>query len=389
MKIIITGGELFNKGAQAMTFIAVDELKKRFPAHQILVLSELDLQRSKEEREQYAFQFIGWYPLKFAKCQTRPVLRTLCVLRSKKELLEAETIYKNTDLMIDISGYALGSNWSKETCNRYLDHLEFAEAFHIPIYLMPQSFGPFDFRGREGKKIEQRIRKLLPTVKTIYVRERKGYEDLEEELYSLRDQYEELKRKYCLNNVFLANDIVLNNSEIDLKNIYRKLPDMLLPDIMPGSIALIPNQRNYTVASEEQVQEIYIKTIKKLLHNNYKVYLISHSEVDIEICRELKNKFEQEAHVIFVDRELNCLEFSEIIKQFEFVIASRFHSIVHAFRNGIPCIALGWATKYYELMEMFDQEQYMLDLRQGIKVDEVEERIEELRENSVFEAIKL
>ena len=58
-------------------------------------------------------------------------------------------------------------------------------------------------------------------------------------------------------------------------------------------------------------------------------------------------------------------------------------------------------------MEMFDQEQYMLDLRQGIKVDEVEERIdsmilereevsliiqerlEELRENSVFEAIKL
>ena len=48
--IIITGGELFNKGAQAMTFIAVDEMKKRFPDHQILVLSEMDLQRSKEER---------------------------------------------------------------------------------------------------------------------------------------------------------------------------------------------------------------------------------------------------------------------------------------------------------------------------------------------------
>ena len=27
--IIITGGELFNKGAQAMTFITVDEMKKR------------------------------------------------------------------------------------------------------------------------------------------------------------------------------------------------------------------------------------------------------------------------------------------------------------------------------------------------------------------------
>ena len=29
-------------------------------------------------------------------------------------------------------------------------------------------------------------------------------------------------------------------------------------------------------------------------------------------------------------------------------------------------------------MEMFDQEQYMLDLRQGIKVDEVEERIDSM-----------
>ena len=42
--IIITGGELFNKGAQAMTFITVDEMKKRFTDHNIYVLSEMDLQ---------------------------------------------------------------------------------------------------------------------------------------------------------------------------------------------------------------------------------------------------------------------------------------------------------------------------------------------------------
>ena len=38
--IIITGGELFNKGAQAMTFVTVNELKKRFPDHQIYLLSK-------------------------------------------------------------------------------------------------------------------------------------------------------------------------------------------------------------------------------------------------------------------------------------------------------------------------------------------------------------
>ena len=101
--IIITGGELFNKGAQAMTFITVDEMKKRFPDHRILVLSEMDLQRPKKEQEQYAFSFMGWYPIKFAKCQSNPILRALCLLRNQKELMEAEAIYKNTDLMIDIS----------------------------------------------------------------------------------------------------------------------------------------------------------------------------------------------------------------------------------------------------------------------------------------------
>ena len=49
------------------------------------------------------------------------------------------------------------------------------------------------------------------------------------------------------------------------------------------------------------------------------------------------------------------------LKQFQFIVASRFHAIVHAFKNGIPCIALGWATKYYDLMKQFGQEQYMLD----------------------------
>ena len=33
--VIITGGDLKNKGAQAMTFVTVDEIKKRFPEERI------------------------------------------------------------------------------------------------------------------------------------------------------------------------------------------------------------------------------------------------------------------------------------------------------------------------------------------------------------------
>lgn len=391
--IIITGGELFNKGAQAMTFIAVDAMKKRFPDHQILVLSEMDLQRSKEEREQYAFGFMGWYPLKFVRCQTNPVLRGLCLLRNRKELLEAENIYKNTDLMLDISGYALGSNWSEETCNHYLDHLEFAKGFHIPAYLMPQSFGPFDFHGETGEKVEQRIKELLPTVKVICAREREGYQ--------------QLKDRYHLKNVILANDMVVNNSGIDLHHIYCEVPAMDLLGILPGSAAVIPNQRNYMVANEGQVQQLYISVINYLLKNGLSVYLLAHSDMDKKICKELKSKFGSDSRVILIERELNCIEFNEVVKQFQFVIASRFHAIVHAFKNGIPCIALGWATKYHDLMKQFGQEQYMLDVRKQITEEDlgmviqdmmkernrqssiIQKRLSELQEKDVFEIINL
>ena len=391
--IIITGGELFNKGAQAMTFIAVDEMKRRFPGHQIFLLSEMDLQRSKEEREKYAFEFMGWYPLKFARCQTNPALRGLCLLRNNKELLEAEKIYRNTDLMIDISGYALGSNWSEETCNHYLDPLEFAKAFHIPIYLMPQSFGPFDFYGKAGKKIEQRIKRLLPTARAICAREEEGYR--------------ELRNRYHLQNVILANDMVVNNSGINLDHIYCKVPVIELPDILPESVAIIPNQRNYAVANKGQVQKLYISLIKYLLQNDLAVYLLSHSDIDKEICEDLKNEFCSEKRVILIDHGLNCIEFNELVKQFQFIIASRFHAIVHAFKNGIPCIALGWATKYHELMKQFGQDEYMLDVRQQISDGDLSkvvrkmvkerneqssvigEKLGELQEEDIFDIIDL
>ena len=372
--IIITGGELFNKGAQAMTFIAVDEMKKRFPDHQILVLSEMDLQRPQKEREQYAFQFIGWYPLKFARCQNNPVLRGLCLLRNKKELAEAEEIYRNTDLMIDISGYALGSNWGINTCNHYLDHLEFARAFQIPVYLMPQSFGPFDF-GDNRHALNARVQKLLPTAKIIFAREQEGYDAL--------------VNTYGLKNVRLANDLVLSNAGIDLDSVFVSAPALELPEIKPNSVAVIPNSMNTNVSSQDAVLALYTNAIHALLKHGKTVYLLSHSAMDTALCRKLKEGFCTNEHVILLDQDFSCLEFNELVKQFQYLVASRFHSIVHAFKNGIPCIALGWATKYHDLLNLFDQGQYILDVRNDIGEAEMLAIIDRMNARYLEESAKI
>lgn len=373
--IIIAGGELFNKGAQSMIFVTVDEMRKRFPNHQILILSPMDLQRPERERVKYNFQFIGWYPPKFARCQKNIILRLFYRFRHTKEFKECERIYKNCEMLIDISGYALGANWGNACCNVYLEHLEFAKAFHIPFYLMPQSFGPFEFEGIEGKKIDQRIRAVLPEAKVICAREQEGYDAL--------------LHHYRLNNVRLATDLVLNNKGIDLKNIYKEIPEFELPEIRENGVAIIPNGRTVDIRNQETVLLIYQEIISELLREEKTVYILRHATPDGELCKKIKTLFKESENVIFVDRDFSCLDFNEIVKCFQFLVASRFHSIVHAYKNGIPCIAIGWAVKYQELLEKFGQEQYMFDVREDIDIDSLIAAIHKLNEDRITESLKI
>ena len=348
--IIITGGELFNKGAQAMTFVAVDEICRRFPDHQILLLSELDLERPEAEKSQYRFGFIGWYPIKFARCQSDRLLRIACMIRNPAELKKAESIYRNCDAMVDVSGYALGTVWSDATCNRYLDHLEFAKEFGIPVYLMPQSFGPFDF-GEERKDLDARIRRLLPTVKVIFAREEEGYHALVE--------------RYGLTTVRLAPDLVLSNKGIDIDRVFQDPPRFDVPDIADNSVAVVPNSMNTSVANQKAVISLYAEIIRTLRSLDKKVYLLSHSSTDKTICRTVKDEFADNKDVVLLEQDFSCLEFNRLVQQFQYVVASRFHSVVHAYKNGIPCIVLGWAPKYHALLKLFGQEKYAYDVRNG------------------------
>lgn len=359
--IIITGGELRNKGAQAMTFVAVDELKKRYPDHEVFLLSPMDFERPEEERSQYAFRFLPWEPIKFARAQKNPLLRAACLARNGKEYRATEEVYRNCDLMIDVSGYALGSVWSDVYCNTYLDHLEYAEAFRIPVYLMPQSFGPFDFRGDGAEKLHARIQRLLPGVKVICAREQEGFDAL--------------TKRYGLTNVQRKPDLVLNNRGVDRRNLFRDEPGLHIPEIRPGSVGIIPNGRIVDAIGEEAVLELYRSILSELAESGTTAYILSHATPDLALCRRIKEQMPGEDRVVHLEDDFSCLEFNEIVRHFRYVIASRFHSIVHAYKNDVPCISLGWAIKYRDLMAEFGQEEYALDVRDGIDASRASECI--------------
>lgn len=372
--IIITGGGMVNKGAQAMTLIAVHELRRRFPNHEIYLYSPVDIANPEWDTSLYRFRFTGWYPLKFARCQHHFLQRLMILLRNGRELREAEAIYRNCDALVDISGYALGSNWSDKICNDFLDVLEFAQDFGIPTYLMPQSFGPFDFPP-ERQAVADRIRRILPKVKVIFAREQEGYDAL--------------VNTYGLTNVRLATDLVLSNKNIDLNNVFKTVPAMQLPEIEEEAVAVIPNSMNVTVSDGETVVRMYTDVVDKLLELGKTVYLLSHSTMDAALCRMLKEQFGANEAVILLEQDFSCLEFNVLVQKFPYLVASRFHSIVHAYKNGVPCIAIGWAIKYHDLLKRFGQERYVFDVRNNATPTDMLAAIEQMNVSYTEESWKI
>ena len=142
--IIIAGGGLVNKGAQAMTLICVCELKKRFPGHRLQLLVWDDSPDAQKCHAPYDLELLQIPPLKFAGAAGNPLKRALYALRYGRSFTDTDHIYRNTDFLVDISGYALGSNWSEKVCNDYLDNIEHALAYGIPVFLLP-------YRGRSSR----------------------------------------------------------------------------------------------------------------------------------------------------------------------------------------------------------------------------------------------
>lgn len=330
---LITGAQFTNKGAQSMLFTAASEIRKRFK-HAIIWYLPLDSQiYTKEIQSRYDFLFLtDGYDL---KSQLYEILTELTAI-------------------VDVSGYELSSYWNHG--GWYLRILRFAYWYGIPLYLMPQSFGPFQFPD----ELQLELKKYLPKVSHIFARELSAYQ--------------QMKDIYGLKNISLSKDLVLQNKKIEKKYIYCRNRNQNHSKRLSteSNVAIIPNERNYEFGSKEKVLELYQNFLLFLLEKGKNIYLISHSgRGDEAVCQNIFEKFKSNPAVHLVVEEMDCMEFEEFTGNFQYIIASRFHAIVHSYKNGVPCIAVGWADKYKELLSEFGQEKYQFDIREKVSKKEI------------------
>lgn len=357
--ILITGAILGNKGAQSMLFIAVDELRKKYGDCNIW-FSSYEI----ADTENYKFDHIVLplevekillddkkkyiYILKYAiECSIKKLLHRKTILNFS-DIKKCREVIEKVDFIVDVSGFRLGDKWSYNANLKYLNYIAIAKKYNKPIYIMPQSYGPFEYKDKSDELLSM-INEYLPYAKVIFAREREGYELL--------------TNKFNLSNIVVSTDLVLQNKGIDLNNIYYDIPAIDVFDFKGERVVgIVPNTQCFNRIDNNEFIDIYRKIIDSLLDSGFTVAIFRHSNEDLKPCEFIYSAYSENEDVILLKNDFSCIEYEQFIKQFAFIVCSRYHGIVHAYRNRIPCLILGWAVKYLELAKHVNQEKFVYDI---------------------------
>ena len=306
MKVVIVGANFKNKGAQSMLFTTVATIRRNYPDAKIFFAH---YNKSPCLNENFLFDEI-YYNKTLFKISSNKITASLpSDVKWCSPQKTLQTI-QSADLIIDINGFALGQKWGVKSSLDYLNKIKLARAFNVPIILMPQSFGPFDF-GESQKLMDKEISETLTYPQKIFAREYDG-------LISLR-------KKYRLENVSLHPDLVLSSSNVKLTDIFKTAPKFSVPKVLPVScVGVVPNLRSFDRSGRAwQTLQAFYEIINFLLKENKLVYLFRHSIEDITPCRWLKALFADDERVILWENDFSCFEYDEVCRQFEFLIVGR------------------------------------------------------------------
>jgi colanic acid/amylovoran biosynthesis protein len=231
---------------------------------------------------------------------------------------------------------------------------------------MPQSMGPFDY-GKKQKKMDKLLNRYLPYPAIIMPREEEGYRLLTE--------------VYGLNNVKQSYDLVLQNKGLCLNNVVNSAYKNRIPELQSsGNVAIIPNDRNFSYGNHNRYNNLYWNLIKRLRYHKKSVYIIRHSREDLDACKMIYEGLQDKQGVYLLEDDFDCIQFNGLVQQMDYIIGSRYHGIVHAFKNAVPAIVLGWATKYKVLLSMFDQDRFLFDVRGNIDEEALLNAIDDMEE---------
>ncbi|MVM32534.1 polysaccharide pyruvyl transferase family protein [Spirosoma sp. HMF4905] len=352
-KIIeLRGVEFHNKGAELMLYAIVSKIRERYP-DSIIAMQRTSTAPMRKQRKLDIYTLLN--KVKYGISTDKIITMLPKYVRRKLNLIAENEV----NIILDASGFAYGDFWGYEKARyRLTSKLNTWKENNKKIILMPQAFGPF-----ESPLLKEEMSSNINLIDLIFARDKYSYESI----VKINDRAE---------NVYLMPDFT---------NILDgKTPEYLEKNTL--DIGIIPN--NKLVESKVfNSKEEYIHYLTQVVltiqsKNRIPYFLIHEGEKDLYIANKTNENLTTKVKII---KEDNPLYVKGIIGSSKGIITSRFHGLVSALSQAIPCLCLGWSHKYKELLEDYN---YPEGLIQTTQIEEFESIIKYLIDKECSKNVK-
>lgn len=339
MKILITGTNSINKGAELMLFAVIKQIEKVYPDAEIFLPYTgfpdgiAHIRTTCKLQQLPGLWFYKWYKKLKIDCLFRRLHLSQPVFSEQYPII-------GIDLVLDAGGYQFADSfWTCRDWNeRWIKFLCSMKENGSKIVFLPQAFGPFSKHTWDNV-----IQVIGEKANLIFAREKISQQ-------SFLDLYGEPCR-----NLYVAPDFTCLLKGASPPNLSH----------LRGGIAIIPNIQMTLSSSNSRIQ--YINFMTKIISNireysHREIFFLNHEgKRDELLCQEINERFVIKMPII---SGLDAISIKGIISDCFLVISSRFHGVASALNSGVPCMATSWSHKYDLLYGDYGLNQHILDINQ-------------------------
>ena len=339
MKIVLTGVETNNKGAELMLYAILQEVERRHPNAEVYIEPEMNRQGLDYVHTKVKLRY--WPKAEFV--QKMHLKGIFSRLHLPMKVLRYTSAVK-ADYVLDGSGFCFSdqckmwgrkAEWWESLLNRQYKH-------GAKIVFLPQAFGPL-----EEIDTKEAIRVLNKYSTLIMPRERVSYD-------------------------FLKNSDLMDMEKVKINTDFTSLVDGTFPKLyehLRNGICIIPNMKMIEKGniSLDKYIHLLISIIQEGKKSGYPVYLLNHEgKKDEKLAYRCREKIGNDIDVV---TGLNALEVKGMISSSFMVVTSRFHGLASALNCGVPSLATSWSHKYKSLFLDYElDDSYILPLDNVEKV---------------------
>lgn len=334
MKIVLSGVETNNKGAELMLYAILQEIERRHP-ETVVYLPASSLKQGKNYvKTSLPIKFLpfGWFVNRLH------LVRLFRTLHFPTRRLQDVYAISDADFFIDGSGFHFSDqkkNFTPDKVWMWEHLLGRLNRQGCRIVFLPQAFGPAQKPNTlKGLKV------ISDYASLIMPREQISYD-------------------------YLEQSGVVNMNKVKLFSDFTSSVEGVFPkgyEHLKNGICIIPNLRMVDTGtiSKEKYLDLITAVATSCKVSGHPLYLLNHEgKGDEQLAYECKARI---GNYIEVVTGLNALEVKGMIASAYVVVTSRFHGLASALNSCVPCLATSWSHKYAELFNDYEISDCVLPL---------------------------